>query len=210
MPRPVSVTRSFSTATVPRLATTPVAITRPAYRVPAAPPPSNAPSQTYLRHHDVTAPRVDSAAFRQGWRVVTRLDGLLEAGRIDREQWDAACRWRRWAERITPSRQPSWGIRIDDAVASSHADIGMLHRVDVATRLRNCATALGTLRVRLLEACVRDDLSWRAIAERLQISDKTAREHAAEAVAALADWLAGRSVPPPPELRYRHNGIGAR
>jgi hypothetical protein len=205
MPRHGSVTRSFSAAGP---ATASVTTCRPAYRSP--PPPSNAPSVAYLRHHDVAAPQVDTTAFRQGWRVVTRLDGRLETGRIDREQWDAAGCWRHWAERSAPGRSQPWSIRVDAATTSSHADARALLRVDVATKLRRCAEALGTLRVRLLEACVRDDLSWREIAARLQVTDKTARDYTTEAIAALADWLNGRSVPPPPELRYRHNGIGAR
>jgi hypothetical protein len=47
---------------------------------------SNAPTPIYRQHHDVAAPQVDDRAFRQGWRVSTRLDGLYETGRIDREQ----------------------------------------------------------------------------------------------------------------------------
>ena len=41
------------------------------------------PSAAYRQHHDVEAPRVDTSAFRQGWRVVTRLDALASEGAID-------------------------------------------------------------------------------------------------------------------------------
>jgi hypothetical protein len=207
MPRPVSVTRSFATATVPRLATTPVAITRQAYRVPAAPPPSNAPGPAYLRHHDIIAPQVDSAAFRHGWRVLTRLDGLLEAGRIDREHWDYANEWRRWFETMTPCGQQPWDARVQSSGVPD--DAGMLRRVTAASRLRAAAKALGDLRVRLLEACVVRDRAWREIAMLLRVSDKTATGWVIEALEALADWRAGRPVGPPPELRYRRNGAGA-
>jgi hypothetical protein len=73
--RPGIVTRSFAaTAARPGPQRLPV----PAAAVKAAPTP-------YRQHHDVTAPQVDSTAFRQGWRVAARLDGLLESGRIDCE-----------------------------------------------------------------------------------------------------------------------------
>src|SRR5262249_54017831 len=74
------VTRSFAATA-----------TRPAPR-PAVPlvVTTAAPTPQFRQHHNVEAPQVDSTAFRQGWRVTTRLDALLEAGRIDKEQWEAA------------------------------------------------------------------------------------------------------------------------
>jgi hypothetical protein len=196
MARPGSVvTRSFSAS----------AATRPTPHSAAVPPPAVAtsrPTTQFTRHHDVTAPQVDSTAFRQGWRVATRLDALLEAGRIDREAWDFAHEWRRWAETIVPSRVQQWAIRVDMPAASAR-DAGMLWRIAAATKLRESGEALGPLRVKLLEASVLHDLSWRAIATQLRCSDKTALDRVAEAVAALADWRCGRIVPPPPVMRYR-------
>jgi hypothetical protein len=150
----------------------------------------------------VTAPQVDATAFRQAWRVATRLDGLLETGRIDREAWDCAHEWRRWAETLIPSRVQQWDIRVDRPAASAR-DAGMLWRIEAATKLREAGEALGALRVKLLEASVLHDLSWRAIAMQLRCSDKTALDRVAEAVTALADWRRGRIVPPPPVMRYR-------
>jgi hypothetical protein len=98
MRRPGSlVSRSFSAASV-----------MPSPHASAPLPPAvatNQPTPAYRRHHDVEAPQVDSTAFRQGWRVCSRLDSLLEAGRIDREAWDAAHAWCRRAETVTPFRQ---------------------------------------------------------------------------------------------------------
>jgi hypothetical protein len=149
----------------------------------------------------VTAPQVDSTAFRQGWRVATRLDALLETGRINREQHDVACEWRRWAETVTPSRARPWDIRVD--ISAVPTDAGMLFRVHAATKLREAAAAIGELRARILEAVVLHDCSWRQLAQQLRVSDKTATQRAAEAVVALADWRCGRPVAPEPPARYR-------
>jgi hypothetical protein len=101
-----------------------------------------------------------------------------------------------------PSRVQQWVIRVDMPAASAH-DAGMLWRIEVATKLREAGGVLGALRVKLLEASVLHDLSWRAIATQLRCSDKTALDRVAEAVTALAHWRCGRIVPPPPVLRYR-------
>jgi hypothetical protein len=175
---------------------------RPAAAAPLPAVTTNRPTPQFTRHHEVSAPQVDSTAFRQGWRVATRLDGLLEAGRIEREAWDCANEWRRWAETIVPSRVQQWAIRVDMPHASAR-DAGMLWRIAAATKLREAGEALGELRVKLLEASVLHDLSWRAIATQLRCSDKTALDRVAEAVIALADWRYGRIVPPPPVMRYR-------
>jgi hypothetical protein len=175
-------------------------------RQPSAPLPPRvvstaAPTPQYRRHHDVAAPQVDSTAFRQSWRVATRLDSLVETGRIDREAWDCACEWRRWAETVTLSRARPWDIRVD--ISAVPADAGMLFRVHAATKLREAVAAIGPLRAKILEAVVLHDCSWRQLAQQLRVSDKTATQRAAEAVVALADWRSGRPVAPEPAVRYR-------
>jgi hypothetical protein len=161
-----------------------------------------APSLQFRQHHDVTVPQVDSTAFRQGWRVATRLDGLLEAGRIDREQWDTAQEWARWCELIGLSHVQRWDVRQD---APCHpSDLPMLRRVQAATKLRACVEALGGLRVRLLECCVVHDLSWSELGRRMRLDPKTATARTVEALIALADWRCGRSVRPAPAIRFRN------
>jgi hypothetical protein len=188
------VTRSLSVSASPR------AVTRNA---PVLPPVATSrPTPQFSHHHDVTAPQVDANAFRQGWRIVSRLDGLLEAGRIGREGRDVALQWRGWAETVTPYRAQSWAARVD--ISAVPNDAGMLRRVAAASRLRAAAETLGELRIRLLEACVLRDRSWREIANLLRVSDKTALSFTAEAINALADWDAGRSVTSPPVLRFRN------
>jgi hypothetical protein len=162
---------------------------------------TNQPTPQFQQHHTVDRPQVDSTAFRQGWRVQTRLDGLLEAGRIDREAWDAACLWRRWVERTAPLPAQAWDVRVDRSLVPD--DSAALARVQTAAKLRCVADALGPLRMRLLELSVRDDRSWREIGDRLRMDAKTACTWVAAAIAALAAFLAGAPVPDPPRLRAR-------
>jgi hypothetical protein len=193
MARPGSTMHRSYTAAAPRPSphrTAPPAVT------------TNSPTPQFRQHHQVQAPQVDGAAFRQGWRVATRLDGLLEAGRIDREQWDAAAEWRRWAEVISPMKAQSWDLRIDTPLMPN--DAGMLFRVNAASKLRACIAAIGELRIRLLECCVLRDRSWAEVGQAMRVSDKTAKDYVVEALGALADWRAGRSVAPPPMVKYRN------
>jgi hypothetical protein len=193
MRRPAGiVTRSYSAAAV-----------RPSPHVAApAAVATAAPTPQFRQHHQVETPRVDSTAFRQGWLVATRLDQLLETGAINREAWGAARTWRRWVETTAPIRAQAWDVRVDRSLAAN--DTAMLHRVAAATRLRACAEALGPLRCRLLELHVTRDASWREIAARAGVSDKTARSLLIEALEALADHCAGRAVAAPPLLRFRN------
>jgi hypothetical protein len=163
---------------------------------------TSAPTPQFRQHHQAQAPQVDSTAFRQAWRITTRLDGLLEAGRIDREQYEAAQEWRRWAEAVTPFRAQSWDVRVDASRVAN--DAAMVLRVNAAAKLRSVTEMLGQLRHRLLELSVRDDRSWREIGDRLGVDAKTATGRVIEAIAALADWHAGRTVAPPPIIRFRN------
>lgn len=188
MRRPAgTVTRSFAAATAP------------APRAPLL--PSNAPTAAFRAHHDVAPPRIDAAAFRPGWLVQSRLLSLHEAGRIDRETLDAALAWRAWAETISPVRVQPWQMRVD--TSTGPRDAGAHRRLHAASKLREVAGALGPLRVAILTAVVVRDCSWRELGRLLRLSDKTAREHAALAVEALAAWRRGEPVPPAPPVRLR-------
>jgi hypothetical protein len=196
MRRPAGiVTRSFSTA-----ADRPSPHARAP--IPVTVVATNQPTPAYRQHHDVAAPLVDATAFRQGWRVSSRLDALLEAGRIDREAWDAAHAWRRWAEVVPSFGRQSWDVRVGSS--RGPGDGGMLLRVNAATMLREAAAALGGLRVRILEAVLVRDVPWAELGRLLRISDKTAQTRATEALEALANHCAGRPVAAPPVLRYRN------
>jgi hypothetical protein len=186
------VTRSFSAAAV-----------RPSPHAAPLPPvvATSAPTPQFRQHHRIEAPQVDATAFRQGWRVATRLDALLEADRIDREAWDGAHEFRRWTELIGLSHVQLWDVGPD---APCHrSDLPMLRRMEAAARLRACTEALGQLRMRLLDCCVVRDLSWREIAALLRASDKTATAWVVEALFALTGAPGVRS------LRRLFSGIGS-
>jgi hypothetical protein len=66
-------------------------------------PATTRPTGEFLRRHDVEAPRVDATAFRQGWRMHTRLDALFVDRRITAAEWQATIEYRTTYERIRPS-----------------------------------------------------------------------------------------------------------
>jgi len=168
----------------------------------APPPPSNVPSVELRRHHGVETPQVDAVHFRPGWRVHSRLASLAEAGRIDREQLEAAASWGRWAERTGKPRTSAWRIRVD---GGSPCNTSLTDRqMDAAGRLRTSLTALGAARCALLHACVVEDQSFRQLGKRLGVAGETAKELVTEAIVALALWLAGEPVPPAPAVRFRN------
>jgi hypothetical protein len=192
MSRPGLIRRSYATVASQSRTPTPI----------AASVISNRPTPQFARHHEVAAPQVDHAHFRPGWKVQTKLDALLETGRINREAWDCAQLWRRWAEVVTPFRAQSWDVHVDASTVAN--DTSMLFRVNAAAKLRAAAVALGELRIRLLEACVLKDRSWRELGQLLRVSDKTAMRFVVEALEALGDHAAGRAVAPAPIIRFRN------
>lgn len=184
------VTRSFAAGSRP-------GPLRPA----AAPPvPTGRPTPEFQRHHDVDAPRIDGGAFGPGWRVESRLYALFDAGRIDRQQLDAATLWGRWAERTAPACTQRWTPRLDPPLYPTASDMPL--RVDAAAALRRVAETLGPLRVRILEAVIVRDLSWRELGRLLRCHYETAQGRAIEAIVALGLCFDDERVPPPP-LRYR-------
>jgi hypothetical protein len=150
----------------------------------AATPPSGKPSPEFQRHHAVAAPRVDSTAFRQGWRVNSRLLQLHAAGKITPGELQAAIDAHRAMARVLGLRGMALQPRVDggwrggvDLSASKH---------DAAERLRLARAALGQQRMILLQLCVVEDLPWQAIARRLGCSHRTAMARTIEAIQALA------------------------
>ncbi len=194
MPRPGPVSRFFATPNGSAIGS-PAAASLPAV------PPSNAPSPEYRRHHDVAAPEISARAFHPGWRVTGRLLGLHEAGRIDREQLEAALIWRAWTEAIAPVHGHDWTVRVDCSLgAGGNVPFS---RLDAASHLRACATALGAGRMVLLRLSVLEDVSWSKVGRALGVSDKTGVDRVVEALAALAAWFRGEPVPEPPRERPR-------
>jgi hypothetical protein len=86
----------------------------------------------------------------------------LDSGLIDQQAWEAARRWRTWAEVAAPLPRQRWTERVDES-RSMASEWHVIDKVAILTKLREANEALGPLRQRLLELSVRDDRSWREI-----------------------------------------------
>ena len=151
------------------------------------------PSVEYLAHHDVDAPRVDLSAFRQGWRVRTRLAQLHADGAITARAWGAGMQFvLDWEVAYGRGRSAPLMMMPGGGGADEHAR--MAQRVDAVTRLREAGEHLGPLAFRLIEQCVVHDLAWAAIARTHDVTAPTARRWT---IAALKH-LAACSTPPGP------------
>ena len=169
---------------------------------PAAFPlrPSAGPSLEYRRHFDVEAPAIDARAFRTGWRPLTRLAALLEAGQISHEAFTAGMVWRGWVEALGRVPVQRWTARIGSAVL--HDGATPLQAV-AARALRDAGAAFGPYRIRILFDHLVEDLSWRELGLKLRLDPKTAIVRAVASLEALACWRAGRPLPPAPVERFR-------
>lgn len=179
----------------------------------AVPPPqgdamtSNAPTADRLQHVEaIEPPRVDASAFRQGWRVRTRLDSLLIDRRISHGVWQAAVAYRDAWARVLAAGGGSAGLRVSGG-ADRHDRL--LDLLDTISRLRAVETTIGAGAARLCFACVVEDRSWASIAASDRRNPETVRDWTAQALRSLAWAWAGRrcaglpAMPPPPDPRRR-------
>jgi hypothetical protein len=170
------------------------------------------PTPQFRDHHDVEEPRVDDRAFRQGWRVRTRLDQLLADARIKPDEWQTASEYRQtWAiARELAGPEPGM-IRITGAAS---ADAATIARLDAATTLRLVEEAIGPFAARLLLASVVHDLAWAVLARHLGKHPETVRDWTVLAIRALAPaWASVRGLAdarPPHDSRPRVERLGPR
>ena len=140
------------------------------------------PSREFRRHHDVEAPQVDERAFRQGWRVRTRLDQLLADERISRSEWQAAIEFRAaWGAAIEITRAGMIGVQ-----GGGSPDNAMLTRLDAVERLRLVEAAIGGFAASLCRACIAHDLAWAAIGRQCGRNPETVRDWTVLAIRAMA------------------------
>lgn len=150
------------------------------------------PTDEFLRQHDAEAPQVDARAFRQGWRVRTRLDQLLRDGLIWARHYQAATEFRAvYAIARELSSQEPGMIRIASSVAGEGVDA----RLDAMTRVRIVEDVLGRFATGLLVACVVEDFPWSRTAQHLHCDPKSVRSWTALAIRALAAAWAPASRP---------------
>jgi hypothetical protein len=146
---------------------------------------SNAPSVERARHAEaIEPPRVDAASFRQGWRIRTRLDALLAAGRINAGVWQAAVEYRDAWARVWASRGGELGgTRVSGGLDLHGRQIGL---VDTVAALDAVERRIGRLATALCVACVVEDLSWPEIGRRCGRSNHTVVAWTVLALRALA------------------------
>jgi DNA-binding transcriptional ArsR family regulator len=148
---------------------------------------TNAPTRELRGHvEDVEDPRVDERAFRQGWRIRTRLDQLLVDQRISAGEWQAATEFRSaWlsARELTARESGGSGIRI---AGGRTTDAATIARLEAAKRVRIVEITLGKLAIALVVACVVEDLSWAAIGRHLHRDAETVRDWTVVAIGALS------------------------
>lgn len=164
---------------------------------------SNAPSVDRVRQADaIEPPRIDDRAFRQGWRVRTRLDTLLASGRIDAAVWQCAVEYRDAWERILTSRGGGAGSRVSGAADPHRRFLAMLRTI---SRLRAIEATLGRRVATLCYVCVVEDRSWAGSAAIWRINPETARDWTVGALRALAwawrEGLGASTYPEPPPRR---------
>jgi hypothetical protein len=152
----------------------------------------NAPGVARVQHiEELEAPRVDATAFRQGWRIRTRLDRLLVDGRISAGTWQAAVEYRSAWERVLA--QGGWGeaggVRVGGGVSDPHQRTVSL--LATLTRLRLVEEAIGRLAADLCRCCVVHDHSWALLARHCHRNPETVRDWTALALQGLATAWGG-------------------
>jgi hypothetical protein len=147
---------------------------------------SNAPTARRAQHvAGIEAPQVDALAFRQGWRVASRLDVLHRTGRLTRGQWLAAVEYREAWERARLEASTTMRLlRGGGGDSDSHARL--LAGIGTMAKLRAIEDALGQWRADLCRACIVHDLPWAELARRLHHDRETVRNWTVLAIVALA------------------------
>jgi hypothetical protein len=144
------------------------------------------PTASYRQHREtIEAPRVDASTFRQGWRIGTRLDGLLADGRITLGEWEAAREYRDAWGRVLQAQ----GGATDLGTLRSGGNGGqdrLLHVVDLIAKLRAVEGLIGRFPAWLCFVCVVEDRAWAATGRILHREHRTARDWTVMAIRLLA------------------------
>ena len=155
-------------------------------RPPSPPLPSSRPNAERVAFAEaIEQPDINGRAFRPGWLVRSRLDGLLADGLIDRETYAAAQSVARDYRAV--SGAPSSPIaRLGMSRVAGRED-AIASRIDAARRLRAVRARIGEGAYSLAVAVVAEDTSWRELGKRLGVRDVTAKSAAVEALGRLSE-----------------------
>jgi len=150
------------------------------------------PTPEYRRRHQVEAPAIDNKEFRQGWRVITKLDRLLADKRITRGQWSVGYEYKSaWSAAFDVSLPEFATVRVNSGNPSDGRVVAVL---DLVNKLRDAEVAIGSTAAHLLLLAFVEDLSWAEIGRRYRRNPETARDWTVAALARLAEAWGGRNV----------------
>ena len=125
--------------------------------------------------------------FRPAWRRVDRLEKLCAAGMINPRELRAAVAFRQIYERAHSGQLRAGNmtaVYVDKHCRRPMPGMGEAQAAALA-RLHVVREALGAL-YDLLEMVVIEEMSWTALAQRIDIDPRIARQWVAAAIAALA------------------------
>lgn len=145
----------------------------------------------------IEAPQVDASAFRQGWRVASRLDALHRDGHITAGEWQAAAEYRAaWHRVLSASSGSSFGqMRVSGGAGDGGAD-RLARLADTIGRLRSVEARIGSTAAMLSYWCVVADRSWATTGRALQRNPETVRDWTTDAIRLLAlAWSSARRRP---------------
>ena len=153
----------------------------------------NSKVRSYLRqHHALEAPEVSERAFRQAWRVRTRVDRLLVDKAISWAEWRCAVEYRALYEcafgSLTPASRPDGtgrGGAYRAGLRPSDRQLAALRQLQKLLRQLDRPT------VQLLEAVIVEDVKWCVLGKRLGAHSCTARRWAVAAIKLLATAWSG-------------------
>ena len=160
----------------------------PMHQSPVAPPsllPSSRPTDERTCHVEaIDLPDVDGTAFRPGWLVQSRLDGLYLGKLIDWATYDAGQALARdfWTAGGTPGSPLAHLGLLSFAVGED----AFANRLDAARRLRAVRDRIGEGAFALVVACCVEDRSWRDIGRQLRCRGTTAKSAVISALERLA------------------------
>jgi hypothetical protein len=143
------------------------------------------PSPFYRQHHEVEAPLVDARHFRPGWKVITRLDGLLADGWISAAEFHTAATFREIYDEAQPPSARSTLAGLVTGGSRATLPEPLPYRLDASKRLMLIQFALGRRRYAWLILSVIEDTPWKVLGRRWRIDHRTARKRVAGAIKQL-------------------------
>jgi len=158
-----------------------------------SPGPGSRPLEYPKQHVSLEQPEINEHAFRQAWRVRSRLDKLFVAGEITGYEWRCASEFRTANEIAFESVLRAPLLDGTGRASGYPANVHPSERHHGALRrLHDLHGRVGRETVRLLEAVIVEDLKWRELGKRLQVQACTSKRRAIAAIKTLGQRVVVR------------------